>query len=279
MLTLLRSKVERVGDRFDGALQDFKHSLDREERVGASIDHFVKIVEMLVWADKNDQRIVDFFMENNLLQYFILLLERAGARDARREHCVALIKLFSFLLLNVKSSELLNLIYSHRVFNGFIKFPFDAFDEEVVVFYVSFLKSVAQKFDSFPLQIFYNRRNLDFPLYTQVTRFFAHPDSLVRATTFNTLLTILKGLLNSNDEEPRSRTAEGVPLQRLFRLLHQPPATAAVAHRRGGAAARLARGGRWALRLLSRVPQGALRGVPRDDAQLLLLLHAAAARS
>ena len=258
MLGLMKRKSERLSGSFDTALSSFRRSLENDEKPRVSIEHFVKVVELLVWADKNDQRIVDFFIENNLLQHFTLLLERSAQRESRRESCITLIKLFSFLLINVKSPELTNFVYSHRVFNNFIKFPFNAFDEEIVVFYVNFLKSVAQKFEAFPLQIFYNRRHLDFPLYTQVTKFFAHPDSLVRATTFNTLLTLLKGTLSSDGSEPRGRAGARVSLQQLLLLLLQPPLPTASPRCRGGArAARLARGERHSLRVPPRVPQGA----------------------
>lgn len=192
MLGLMKNKTDQLRARFEAELAAFKSSLEREAKLPESVAHFVKLVELLVWADKNEQRIVDFFIENNLLQYFVILCEKNAQKSNHREIDIALIKLFSFLLLNVSSQELTNLIYSHRVFNNFIRFPFDVEDDEVVVFYVNFAKSVAQRFGAFPLQIFYNRRYLDFPLFTTISKFFSYRDNLVRATTFNTLFTMLK---------------------------------------------------------------------------------------
>lgn len=198
MATLEKTKSMEMENKFIETFAELQLSLKETKDLGAATDHFHTLVEIFVWAEKKDQTIVDFFIENNMMKYFYELLGRNSKQKNDREIVMKLIKSFSFLLLNLKSPEMSNFVFSNQNFNLFLNFRFDFKDEEVVFFYVNFIKSISQRFDSFPLQIFYNQRHLDLPIFSNVTRFMNHPDSLVRATAFNVVLTLLNCKLISH---------------------------------------------------------------------------------
>lgn len=193
-----QSKIAEMQAKFSNDFAGLEQDFSEKKGVAEAVEYLTSLVEIFIWAEKNDMTIVDFFIENNLMKYFPELLIKNAKQKYSRENVVTLIKNFSFLLLNLKSPELVNFVFSSQSFTQFLNFRFDFRDDEIIFFYVNFIKSISQRFDSFPLQIFYNPRNLDMPLFSNITRFMNHSDSLVRATAFNVVLTLLNCSLISN---------------------------------------------------------------------------------
>ena len=211
-----QTKIAEMQAKFSNDFASLEQGFSEKKGVAEAVEYLTSLVEIFIWAEKNDMTIVDFFIENNLMKFFPELLIKNAKQKYSRENVVALIKNFSFLLLNLKSPELVNFVFSSQSFTQFLNFRFDFRDDEIIFFYVNFIKSISQRFDSFPLQIFYNPRNLDMPLFSNITRFMNHSDSLVRATAFNVVLTLLNCSLISNQIQ-RDFFAEGIP---LFAVLH-----------------------------------------------------------
>lgn len=64
---------------------------------------------------------------------------------------------FSYLLSNIKDSQLVNVIFLSKEFNQVLDFDFDFENYFVVSRYVGLLKSISLKFKDFPFQMFYNQ--------------------------------------------------------------------------------------------------------------------------
>jgi len=131
-------------------------NLKDNTNVDDTIEHFVNIIQIFIWGEKNEQVFFDFFIEQQILNLFVKLadMNRKAAND--KENAIKLIKFYSFFLLNLKNTEIVNYVYSHANFNNFLNYEFDFDDDEVVFYYVNFVKSLSQQFDNFPFQIFYN---------------------------------------------------------------------------------------------------------------------------
>lgn len=209
------SKIAEMQAKFSNDFANLEQSFSEKKGVAEAVEYLTSLVEIFIWAEKNDMTIVDFFIENNVMRFFPELLIKNAKQKYSRENVVTLIKNFSFLLLNLKSPELVNFVFSNQSFTQFLNFRFDFRDDEIIFFYVNFIKSISQRFDSFPLQIFYNPRNLDMPLFSNITRFMNHSDSLVRATAFNVVLTLLNCSLISSQIK-RDLFAEGISLFTFF---------------------------------------------------------------
>ena len=67
-----------------------------------------------------------------------------------------ILKSYSFLLLNLKNQEIINYVFSNAEFNVMISFDYNFDNEELVFLYINFVKSVAQRYEKFPFEIFYN---------------------------------------------------------------------------------------------------------------------------
>lgn len=70
----------------------------------------------------------------------------------------------SMLLSNIQKEENLNYLLSHSRLNDFIVYYYNFADEEVVVYYVSMLKSIAVRLNEGNVNLFFNERLSYFPL-------------------------------------------------------------------------------------------------------------------
>ncbi|KPJ08821.1 Protein CLEC16A [Papilio machaon] len=73
-----------------------------------------------------------------------------------------------------------NYLLSNNHVNSIIVHKFDISDEEVMAYYISFLKTLSLKLNNHTIHFFYNEHTKDFPLYTEAIKFFNHPESMVR---------------------------------------------------------------------------------------------------
>jgi hypothetical protein len=71
-------------------------------------------------------------------------------------------------------------LFSNNHINELIIHRFDFSDEEVLAYYISFLKTLSLKLDRSTLQFFFNEAEQDFPLYTEAIKFFNHEESMIR---------------------------------------------------------------------------------------------------
>ena len=137
--------------------EQLEKTADDTSQITANITAFVKLVYIFVWGEKHEHAFTDWFIEKNLFSYFLVLLGQAARPPVPRDGLVNVIKCYSFFILNVKRIETVNYVFSHANFNSFLTFPFDFDDEEVVFYFTNFIKSLTQKFEKFPFQIFYNK--------------------------------------------------------------------------------------------------------------------------
>ena len=69
---------------------------------------------------------------------------------------------------------------SNNHINNIIVHKFDFVDEEVMAYYISFLKTLSLKLNMHSIHFFYNERTSEFPLYVEAIKFFDHPEAMVR---------------------------------------------------------------------------------------------------
>ncbi|KAG8039177.1 hypothetical protein G9C98_003484 [Cotesia typhae] len=71
-------------------------------------------------------------------------------------------------------------LLSNNHVNSIIVHKFDFSDEEVMAYYISFLKTLSLKLNAHTIHFFYNEHTKDFPLYTEAIKFFNHSEGMVR---------------------------------------------------------------------------------------------------
>ena len=101
-------------------------------------------------------------------------------------------------------------MFGHPFLNELICFSYDfSRDDELVDYYVSFLKSLSLQLTQDTIHFFFNDKFNTFPLLSQAIRFFNHKESMVRTSVRTITLNVfncISFMLTLQWTCPRSRT-------------------------------------------------------------------------
>ncbi|XP_064406876.1 protein CLEC16A-like isoform X2 [Halichondria panicea] len=167
------------------------------------VETFRSIAEILIWGDQNDSRVFDFFLEKNMQSFFLrTLTQRCG-----RFVCVQLLQTLNILFENIKNETAIYYLLSNNHVNSIIVLKLDFSDEEVLAYYISFVKTLSFRLNSHTIHFFYNEHLRDFPLYTEAIKFFNHSETMVRIAVRTLTLNVFKVDDKNMLEYIRNKTA------------------------------------------------------------------------
>ncbi|XP_060588288.1 protein CLEC16A-like isoform X2 [Ruditapes philippinarum] len=146
------------------------------------------ISEILIWGDQNDSSVFDFFLEKNMLTFFLRYMRQKYGRFI----CVQLLQTLNILFENISNETSLYYLLSNNHINSIIVHKFDFSDEEVMAYYISFLKTLSLKLNKHTIHFFYNEHTNDFALYTEAIKFFNHSEGMVRIAVRTITLNVYK---------------------------------------------------------------------------------------
>ncbi|CAH2234783.1 jg13207 [Pararge aegeria aegeria] len=155
-----------------------KNTTVSESNRGILVESLRCIAEILIWGDQNDSSVFDFFLEKNMLSYFLRIMRQKCGGSSYV--CVQLLQTLNILFENIRNETSLYYLLSNNHVNSIIVHKFDVSDEEVMAYYISFLKTLSLKLNNHTIHFFYNEHTKDFPLYTEAIKFFNHPETMVR---------------------------------------------------------------------------------------------------
>ncbi|KAM3961022.1 C-type lectin domain containing ema [Aphomia sociella] len=155
-----------------------KNTTVSESNRGTLVESLRCIAEILIWGDQNDSSVFDFFLEKNMLSYFLRIMRQKCGGSSYV--CVQLLQTLNILFENIRNETSLYYLLSNNHVNSIIVHKFDFSDEEVMAYYISFLKTLSLKLNNHTIHFFYNEHTKDFPLYTEAIKFFNHSESMVR---------------------------------------------------------------------------------------------------
>ena len=130
-----------------------------------------------------------------------------------RHHFVKLFFRVNFLkLIHFFFKLFLDYLLSNNHINNIIIHKFDFTDEEIMAYYISFLKTLSLKLNNHSIHFFFNevinlnlfffnnlnkkiyfKRTNEFPLYVEAIKFFDHPEAMVRIAVRTITLNIYRG--------------------------------------------------------------------------------------
>lgn len=186
------AKQEVKNDEVPCTLEGLKSLLDLvQEFAVADSDGWIEFVqdmlveklrrlsELIVWGETHDPRFLDLFCQRRILADFVSFL---GSASMPVQVKVQVLQTLSIIVPNVKSGESLRCLLHGNLINEVIMVSLDFSDEEILTWYISFLKSLALRLDDSTARYFFDSETSSFPLYTQAARFFSHHDLLVQAS-------------------------------------------------------------------------------------------------
>lgn len=165
------------------------------------------ITEILIWGDQNDSSVFDFFLEKNMFAFFLNILRQKSGRYV----CVQLLQTLNILFENISHETSLYYLLSNNHVNSIIVHKFDFSDEEIMAYYISFLKTLSLKLNNHTVHFFYNEHTNDFALYTEAIKFFNHPESMVRIAVRTITLNVYKVSLDNQHMLHYIRDKTAVP--------------------------------------------------------------------
>lgn len=121
--------------------------------------------------------IASFFLEKNMLYVFLQIMKQPGGGNICTQQ---LLQTLNILFENIRHETSLYYLLSNNHINKIIEHKFDFDDEEVMAYYISFLKTLSLKLNVHTIHFFFNEATADFPLYTEAIKFFNHPEKMVR---------------------------------------------------------------------------------------------------
>ncbi|XP_065203185.1 protein CLEC16A homolog isoform X2 [Planococcus citri] len=180
-----------------------KNQTVSESNRGLLVETLRSIAEILIWGDQNDGSVFDFFLEKNMLSFFLKILKQKCGSYV----CVQLLQTLNILFENIRNETSLYYLLSNNHVNSIIVHKFDFSDEEVMAYYISFLKTLSLKLNCHTVHFFYNEHTNDFPLYTEAIKFFNHSESMVRIAVRTLTLNVYRVDDKSMLKFIRDRTA------------------------------------------------------------------------
>uniref|UniRef100_A0A0K8RAI8 Putative secreted protein n=1 Tax=Ixodes ricinus TaxID=34613 RepID=A0A0K8RAI8_IXORI len=110
-----------------------------------------------LFVDTHGERVFDFFLEKNMLSFFLKIMKQKCGRYV----CIQLLQTLNILFENIRNETSLYYLLSNNHVNSIIVHKFDFSDEEVMAYYISFLKTLSLKLNNHTIHFFYNEPTSD----------------------------------------------------------------------------------------------------------------------
>jgi protein CLEC16A len=117
---------------------------------------------------------------------------------------VQILQTLSIFFQNLQNDTIIFYLLSNNHLNELITHRFDCYDDELMSYYISFLKALSLRLNADTVNFFFNPGKVpEFPLLTEALRFFNHEDHMVRVAVRMLTLNVYK----IEDQEMRSFVA------------------------------------------------------------------------
>uniref|UniRef100_A0A914C4R6 FPL domain-containing protein n=1 Tax=Acrobeloides nanus TaxID=290746 RepID=A0A914C4R6_9BILA len=146
------------------------------------------ITEILIWGDQNDTSVFDFFLERQMFSHFISIMKQSCGSYVN----VQLLQTLNILFENIRHETSLYFLLSNNHVNSIIVHGFDFSNEEIMAYYISFLKTLSFKLNSYTIHFFFNEATDEFPLFTEAIKYFDHVESMVRIAVRTLTLNVFR---------------------------------------------------------------------------------------
>ncbi|KAJ0090946.1 hypothetical protein Patl1_14089 [Pistacia atlantica] len=203
----------RSRDRF--SLEELRYLTDQLQKVQIVnqvnkdfvIEALRSIAELLTYGDQHDSAFFDyemvimcrFFMEKQVMGEFVRILKVSRTVTVSLQ----LLQTMSIMIQNLKNEHAIYYMFSNEHINYLITYSFDFRNEELLSYYISFLRATSGKLNKNTISLLVKTQNLrsdhivflvktveylagiaeevvSFPLYTEAIRFAFHEENMVR---------------------------------------------------------------------------------------------------
>jgi protein CLEC16A len=179
-----RFSLQRLKELFQTLV---RNPLVTERNKPLIIETLRELSEVIVYGDQHHPEYFDFFLEKNILGQLMRIM---ALKDTTLH--IQILQTMSILIENISTKSSVYYLLSNDRVNDIIQHPFDFSDEELMAYYISFLKTLSLKLDESTVQFFFNHETQRFPLYTESVKFFNHAEGMVRVGVRTISLAVFK---------------------------------------------------------------------------------------
>ncbi|XP_050372178.1 protein TRANSPARENT TESTA 9 [Argentina anserina] len=143
------------------------------------IEALRSIAELITYGDQHDTTFFEFFMEKQIMGEFVRILKISRTMTVSLQ----LLQTISIMIQNLKNEHAIYYMFSNEHMNYLITYSFDFKNEELLSYYISFLRAISGKLDRNTISLLVKTEEdevVSFPLYIEAIRFAFHEESMVR---------------------------------------------------------------------------------------------------
>ncbi|XP_073290404.1 protein TRANSPARENT TESTA 9-like isoform X1 [Primulina huaijiensis] len=179
------SSFWRSRDRF--SLDELRYLVDQLMKVQIVnevnkdfvIEALRSVAELITYGDQHDAAFFELFMEKQVLGEFVRILRISKTVTVS----VQLLQTMSIMIQNLKSEHSIYYMFSNEHVNYLITYSFDFRNEELLSYYISFLRAISIKLNKDTISLLVKMHDdeiVSFPLYVDAIRFAFHEESMIR---------------------------------------------------------------------------------------------------
>ncbi|CAG8497566.1 14038_t:CDS:10 [Ambispora leptoticha] len=150
------------------------------------VETIKEITQVLIWGDQHKPAILEYFFEQNMHYHFLRILETTKSPLVTKQ----LLQTMNILFENIHDLTSLYFLLSNNYVNRVICHEFDFSNDEILAYYIYFLRTLSFKLDTNTLYFFFNEHLDDFPLYSEAIKFFNAEESMIRVAVRTVTLNI-----------------------------------------------------------------------------------------
>ncbi|KAJ8751255.1 hypothetical protein K2173_016436 [Erythroxylum novogranatense] len=143
------------------------------------IEALRSIAELITYGDQHDSNFFEFFMEKQVMGELVRMLAISKTISVSLQ----LLQTMSIMIQNLKSEHAIYYMFSNEHVNYLITYTFDFRNEELLSYYISFLRAISGKLNKNTISLLVKTEHeevVSFPLYVEAIRFAFHEENMVR---------------------------------------------------------------------------------------------------
>ncbi|CAN1284330.1 Protein TRANSPARENT TESTA 9, partial [Linum perenne] len=137
------------------------------------------ISELITYGDQHDSSFFEFFMEQQVMGEFVRIIKLSKSMTISLQ----LLQSMSIMIQNLRTEHAIYYMFSNEYINFLITYTYDFRNEELLSYYMSFLRAISGKLNKNTISLLVKTQNEDivsFPLYVEAIRFAFHQESMIR---------------------------------------------------------------------------------------------------
>ncbi|CAK8564083.1 unnamed protein product [Lathyrus sativus] len=143
------------------------------------IEALRSIAELMTYGDQHDSSYFEFFMEKQVMGEFVRILKISKIVSVPLQ----LLQTVSILVQNLRNEHAIYYLFSNQHINYLITYSFDFQNEELLSYYISFLRAISGKLNRNTVSLLVKIKGdevVSFPLYVEAIRFAFNEENMVR---------------------------------------------------------------------------------------------------